>query len=75
MALLNHTDCSMRLSKMTINTIAEKSGLRIEVAESLYWHCLWLRTAPEDAKVQWARLLRDKDYRLGKSKKCMKSSS
>ena len=68
MASLNHTDCSRRLSKMTINTIAEKSGLRIEVAESLYWHCLWLRTAPEDAKVQWARLLRDKDYRLGKHK-------
>ena len=60
---------------MTINTIAEKSGLRIEVSESLYWHCLWLRTAPEDAKVQWARLLREKYYRLGKSKKCMKSSS
>lgn len=60
---------------MSIKSIAEKSGLRIEVAESLYWHCLWLRTAPEDANVQWARLLRDKDYRLGKSKKCMKSSS
>lgn len=60
---------------MTIKTIAEKSDLRIEVAESLYWHCLWLRTASEDAKVQWARLLRDKYYRLGKNKKCMKSSS
>ena len=53
---------------MTIKTIAEKSGLRIEVAESLYWKCLWLRDAPEDASVQWARLLRDKDYRLGKHK-------
>ena len=68
MASLKVIDCSRRLSKMTINTIAEKSGLRIEVAESLYWHCLWLRNAPEDAKVQWARLLRDKDYRLGKHK-------
>lgn len=53
---------------MTIKSISEKSGLRIEVAESLYWHCLWLRTALEDDKVQWARLLRDKDYRLGKHK-------
>lgn len=53
---------------MTIEQIKEKSGLRIEVAESLYWHCLWLRYAPEDVKVQWARLLRDKDYRLGKHK-------
>ena len=53
---------------MTIKTIAEKSGLRIEVAESLYWKCLWLRTASEDANVQWVRLLRDKDYRLGKHK-------
>ena len=53
---------------MSIKSIAEKSGLHIEVAESLYWHCLWLRTAPEDANVQWARLLRDKDYRLGKHK-------
>ena len=53
---------------MNIKTIAEKSGLRIEVAESLYWKCLWLRTASEDANVQWARLLRDKDYRLGKHK-------
>ena len=60
---------------MKMNTIAEKSGLNMDVAESLYWHCLWLRDALEDAKVQWARLLRDKDYRLGKSKKCMKSSS
>lgn len=53
---------------MTINTIAEKSGLKMEVAESLYWHCLWLRDAPEDVNVQWARLLRDKHYRLGKHK-------
>lgn len=68
MASLKVIDCSRRLSKMTINTIAEKSGLKKEVAESLYWHCLWLRDAPEDVNVQWARLLRDKYYRLGKHK-------
>lgn len=54
---------------MSIKDIKDKSGLRIEVAESLYWHCLWLRTAPEDAKVQWARLLKDRNYR------CMKNAS
>ena len=53
---------------MSIEEIKDKSSLHIEVAESLYWHCLWLRTAPSDAKVQWARLLRDKYYRLGKHK-------
>lgn len=30
---------------MTINQIVKISGLPIEVAESLYWHCLWLRAA------------------------------
>lgn len=49
---------------MTINHISEKSGLRIEVAESLYWKCLWLRTAKPDENVQWARLLKDKKYRV-----------
>lgn len=53
---------------MSIKDIKDKSGLKMEVAESLYWHCLWLRTATSDENVQWARLLRDKDYRLGKHK-------
>ena len=53
---------------MSIKDIKDKSGLKMEVAESLYWHCLWLRTTPSDTNVQWARLLRDKDYRLGKHK-------
>lgn len=52
---------------MTINHISEKSGLRIEVAESLYWHCLWLRDAPSDANVMWMRLLKDKKYRCTKT--------
>ena len=52
---------------MTINIIAEKSGLKMEVAESLYWHCLWLRDAPEDANVQWCRLLKDIKYRCSKT--------
>ena len=52
---------------MTILEIKEKSGLRIEVAESLYWKCLWLRTAHSDANVQWARILNDRKYRCSKS--------
>lgn len=49
---------------MTVKEIQQKSGLKPEVAESLYWHCLWIRTAPADTKVQWGRLLKDKEYRL-----------
>lgn len=54
---------------MTIKQVKENSGLSIEVAESLYWKCLWLRDASENKKVQWARLLKDKKYR------CMKHAS
>lgn len=54
---------------MSIKDIKDKSGLKMEVAESLYWHCLWLRTAPSDANVQWVRLLKDRNYR------CMKKDS
>ena len=53
---------------MTIKEIKEQSGLKLEVAESLYWHCIWLREARTDENVQWSRMLRDKDYRLGKNK-------
>lgn len=49
---------------MTIQEIAEKSKIKMDIAESLYWHCLWLRDAPSDANVMWARLLNDKKYRL-----------
>lgn len=49
---------------MTVKEIQQKSGLKPEVAESLYWHCIWLREAKPDTKVQWSRMLRDKDYRL-----------
>ena len=51
---------------MEINQIVKNSGLPIEVAESLYWHCLWLRTAPENTNVMWYRLLNDKKYRLNR---------
>lgn len=53
---------------MTIKQISEKSGLKLEVAESLYWKSIWLRDAKPDEKVQWCRLLKDKDYRLGKNR-------
>ena len=52
---------------MNIKEIKEKSGLKMDVAESLYWHCLWLRTAPSDANVMWARLLKDQNYRCTKN--------
>lgn len=54
--------------KMSIIEIQKQSGLKLEVAESLYWHSIWLRKAKPDEKVQWSRMLRDKDYRLGKEK-------
>lgn len=60
---------------MSVDEIKENSSLRIEVAKSLFWHSFWFRHAPSDAKVKWGRLLLDKDYILGKSKKCMKNSS
>ena len=50
---------------MTIKQISEKSGLKPEVAESLYWKSIWLREAKPDEKIQWRRLLFDKRYRLG----------
>ena len=53
---------------MTIKEIQQKSGLKLEVAESLYWKSIWLREAKPDTKVQWSRMLRDKDYRLGKNR-------
>ena len=49
---------------MSIIEIQKSSGLKLEVAASLYWHCIWIRTAPVDTKVQWGRLLKDKEYRL-----------
>ena len=52
---------------MTIEQIKEKSGLSIEVAESLYWKCLWLRDAKPDANIQWCRLLKDRKYRCSKT--------
>lgn len=54
---------------MTINQIVKESGLPIEVAESLYWHCLWIRTTPENTDVMWHRLLNDEKYRSKKEEK------
>lgn len=49
---------------MTILDIHKQSGLKLEVAESLYYKSIWLRNAKPDTKVQWCRLLKDKEYRL-----------
>lgn len=49
---------------MSIIEIQKQSGLKLEVAESLYWKSIWLREAKPDEKIQWSRMLRDKDYRL-----------
>ena len=50
---------------MTVIEIQKQSGLKLEVAESLYWKSIWLREAKPDEKIQWKRLLWDKKYRLG----------
>lgn len=51
---------------MSIKEIKDKSGLKMDVAESLYWHCLWLRYEPSDSNIQWCRLLKDIKYRCSK---------
>lgn len=52
---------------MNIKEIKEKSGLKMEVAESLYWKCLWLRDVKPDVNVLWVRLLNDINYRCTKN--------
>lgn len=54
---------------MSIIEIQKQSGLKLEVAASLYWHCLWLRDAKPDTKVMWRKLLFDKKYRLNRNHK------
>ena len=39
----------------------------MEVAESLYWKCLWLRDVKPDSNVLWVRLLNDINYRCTKN--------
>lgn len=55
---------------MVVKDIVKQSGLSKEVAESLYWKCLWLRDVKPDTKVQWKGLLLNKGYR-----RCMKCDS
>lgn len=52
---------------MTIEQIKEKSGLSLEVAESLYWKSIWLRDADESENISWYKMLRDKKYRCTRS--------
>lgn len=54
---------------MTVEQIKEKSGLSIDVAESLYWKSLWLREAEPTESVAWSKILKDRNYR------CMKKDS
>lgn len=49
---------------MKVETIAKLSGLKQEVAESLYWHSLWLRKAEETAQINWLYMLKDEHYRM-----------
>lgn len=48
---------------MTIQQIKEKSGLRLEIAEILYWHSIKLRMAKPTDNIQWKRLFSDWKYR------------
>lgn len=52
---------------MSVEEVREKSGLPKDVADSLYWKCLWLRYTPSDTNVMWMRLLKDKKYRCTKT--------
>lgn len=52
---------------MSIEEAREKSGLPKEVADSLYWKCLWLRDVKPDTNIDWMRLLRDKKYRCSQT--------
>lgn len=54
---------------MSITDIKEKSGLSMEVAESLYWHSMWIRSAAPTENINWSKMLKDKNYR------CMKKDS
>lgn len=48
---------------MTIEEVKEKSGFNITVAESLYYHSIWLRKADPNKKVNWRAMMIDAEYR------------
>jgi hypothetical protein len=54
---------------MTIEQIKEKSGLSLDIAESLYWKSIWLREAEPTENISWNKMLKDRNYR------CMKKDS
>lgn len=54
---------------MSITDIKEKSGLSMEVAESLYWKSIWLRSADVTENISWSKMLKERNYR------CMKRDS
>ena len=51
---------------MNIKQIEVKSGLSRDVAEILYWHSLWLRYADESEKIDWYKMMKDRNYRCSK---------
>lgn len=48
---------------MSIEEIVEKSGMTKDLAESIYWHSIWIRKANKNEKVDFFRLLNDEEYR------------
>lgn len=51
---------------MSITDIKEKSGLSMEVAESLYWKSIWLRSADVTENISWSKMLKERSYRCTK---------
>lgn len=54
---------------MTVEQIKEKSGLSLDIAESLYWKSIWLRDAEPTENINWSKMLKDRNYR------CLKRDS
>lgn len=48
---------------MTIQEIAEKAKIKMDMAEVLYYHSIKLRMAKPTDNIQWKRLFMDWKYR------------
>lgn len=48
---------------MTIQEIADKAKIKMDMAEVLYYHSIKLRVAKPTDNIQWKRLLSDWRYR------------
>lgn len=49
---------------MTVKDIVASTGLKEEIAETLYWKCMWLREVPPTHSVMWPLLFKSKKYRI-----------